>query len=149
MADRSRYVHDRQPLLTAPSRPRIVRSGRGALVPFNLVPFNARADSVMTAQWRDGSNCSKCSNCSSSKGRVQISATVSVQWSSTPNGYEQCIHRGAFQNRLRLGRIGRFQNLKSSRPQPLSVCRTKDCISSTTKTTNFSVTSGAEAPRRG
>jgi hypothetical protein len=33
-----------------------------------------------------------------------------------------------FLESLRLGRIGRFQNLKSSRPQPLSVCRTKDCI---------------------
>jgi hypothetical protein len=59
---------------------------------------------------------------------VRACATTSVQWSSTPYGYEQCIHRGAFQNQLRLGRIGRFQNLKSSRPQPLSVRRTEDCI---------------------
>jgi len=72
--------------------------------------------------------CSNSSNCSSNKGGVRICATASVQWSSTPYGYEQCIHRGAFQNQLRLGRIGRFQNLKSSRPQPLSVCRTEDCI---------------------
>jgi hypothetical protein len=53
---------------------------------------------------------------------------VSVQWSSTPYGYEQCIHRGSFQNQLHLGRIGRFQNFESSRPQPLSVCRTEHCI---------------------
>ena len=59
---------------------------------------------------------------------VRACATDSVQRSSTPYGYDQGIHRGAFQNQLRLGRIGRFQNLKSSRPQPLSVCRTDDCI---------------------
>ena len=51
-----------------------------------------------------------------------------VQRSPVPHGYEQCIHRGAFQNLLRLDRIGHFQNLKSSRPQTLSGCRTEHCI---------------------
>jgi hypothetical protein len=53
------YVHDRQPVLTGSLPTSDSRSGRGA-----LLPFNARADSVITARWRDGSHCSKCSNCS-------------------------------------------------------------------------------------
>jgi len=38
----------------------------------------------------------------------------------SPYGQEQGIHQGAFQNTLRLGRIGRFENLKSSSPKARS-----------------------------